>query len=102
MVEHPCTRCGKSFPKLWKLRCHNERQYKYRPKVIPQITIPQVKDQDIPPPVTHIRGRDQRREITKRNKSPIPISQEAGSGPAIQAYRKNIASQNELQEAIKN
>ncbi|CAG8729001.1 19732_t:CDS:1 [Dentiscutata erythropus] len=102
MVEHPCTKCGKSFSKLWKFRRHNKRQYKCRPKVIPQITILQVKDQDIPPTVTHIRGRDRRREITKRNKSPILIFQEAGPGPATQAYRKNIASQNKLQEAIKD
>ena len=46
MVEHTCTRCGKNFPKLWKLRCHNERQYKCQPKVIPQISIPQVKNQE--------------------------------------------------------
>ncbi|CAG8825168.1 6888_t:CDS:1, partial [Dentiscutata erythropus] len=43
MVEHTCTRCGKNFPKLWKLRRYNERQYKCRPKVIPQITIPPKK-----------------------------------------------------------
>ena len=34
MVEHTCTRCGKSFPKLWKLKRHNERQYKCQSKVV--------------------------------------------------------------------
>ncbi|CAG8725040.1 15478_t:CDS:1 [Racocetra fulgida] len=66
MVEHPCTRCGKNFPKLWKLHWHNERQYKCRPKVIPQITVPQVKDQEV----------DQ--------------DLEAGPGPSTQAYREAI------------
>ena len=48
MIEHTCTRCGKSFPKLWKLRRHNERQYKCKPIQAPT---PQVKDQeDIPTP----------------------------------------------------
>ncbi|CAG8792500.1 30698_t:CDS:1, partial [Racocetra persica] len=60
MVEYTCTRCGKSFSKLWKLHHHNKRKYKYRPKIIPQITIPQVKNQ----------------------------KPEAGPGPTTQAYRK--------------
>ncbi|CAG8814140.1 5003_t:CDS:1, partial [Dentiscutata erythropus] len=52
----------------------------------------------VPPPISHIRGRDQRREIAKRNKSPKPISQEAGPGTVTQAYREEITSQNEVQE----
>ena len=96
MVEYTCTRCSKKFFKLWKLRHHNERQYKCRPKVIPQITISQVKDQGIPPPVTHI----QRRKITKRNKSPIPIFQETSPGLATQAYKEKIALQNEVRKII--
>ena len=39
MVEHTYTRCGKNFPKLWKLCRHNERQYKCRPKIIPRTPV---------------------------------------------------------------
>ena len=95
MVEHTCTRCGKSFPKLWKLRRHNERQYKCRPKAtstsehIPeQVFIPQITDQEgvqediprprspSPVPVVHIRERDRRME---KPKAVIPTSERAGS-----------------------
>ncbi|CAI2185536.1 18212_t:CDS:2, partial [Funneliformis geosporum] len=41
MVEHTCTRCNKSFPKLWKLKRHNERQYKCRPN---KPKVPQPED----------------------------------------------------------
>jgi len=57
MVEHTCTRCGKSFPKLWKLRRHNERQYKCKPI---QVSIPQVKDQDesqMIAPIPQVKGQ---------------------------------------------
>ncbi|CAG8663322.1 2540_t:CDS:1, partial [Racocetra persica] len=66
-----CDRCGYNFATPRKLRDHLLRKFKCKP--ITQITIPQ----GVPPPIPHIRGRDQRREIAKRNKSPKPISQEA-------------------------
>ena len=87
-----CDKCGYNFATPRKLRDHLERKFKCKP--ITQITIPQ----GVPPPILHIRGRDRRREIAKRNKSPKPISQEAGPGPATQAYREEITSQNEVQE----
>ncbi|CAG8816969.1 11013_t:CDS:1, partial [Dentiscutata erythropus] len=52
----------------------------------------------VPPLIPHIRERDRRQEIAKRNKSPKPISQKAGPGPATQAYREEITPQNEVQE----
>ncbi|GES95583.1 hypothetical protein RCL_jg9859.t1 [Rhizophagus clarus] len=66
IVEHTCIRCGKSFPKLWKFRRHNERQYKCRSMQAPiienqegsQIIAPtlQIKDQgssSAPAPIDH-------------------------------------------------
>ena len=50
MIEHTCTRCGKSFPKLWKLRRHNDRQYKCKPIQAPTL---QVKGQG-GAPVDHV------------------------------------------------
>ena len=57
MVKHTCTRCGKSFPKLWKLRQHNERQYKCKPIAKPQSS-PSTS-------VIHIREKDRKKEKPK-------------------------------------
>ena len=40
MVIHTCDRCGKNFPKLWKLRRHQERQFQCRQKIIPKVIQP--------------------------------------------------------------
>ena len=51
MVEYTCTRCDKSFPKLWKLRRHNKRQYKCKPIHASTLYIKDQEDIPIPIPI---------------------------------------------------
>ncbi|CAG8851457.1 27966_t:CDS:1, partial [Racocetra persica] len=64
----PCPRCGKDdFKKTRDQKAHLKRKFKYKPKPIPQI-----KDQVIVQDLG------------------------TGSGPATQAYREKITSQNDI------
>ncbi|GES91526.1 hypothetical protein GLOIN_2v1480811 [Rhizophagus clarus] len=40
MVIHTCDRCDKNFPKLWKLRRHQERQFQCCQKIILKVIQP--------------------------------------------------------------
>jgi hypothetical protein len=71
MVEYTCTRCGKSFPKLWQRTRHNNRKFQCRIR-------PQQSSTQSPTPVLHVRGRDRRKEVPRkaRSRSPTPIPSE--------------------------
>jgi len=90
MIEHTCTRCGKNFSKLWKLRWHNERQYKCKPIARPQ-SLPLA-------PVVHAWGKNRRREKPEPIQASIPQDKnqendpKADPGPSTQAYREGQAS----------
>ena len=51
MVIHTCDRCGKNFPKLWKLRRHRERQFQCRQKIIPTANQPTPVPETVNPSV---------------------------------------------------
>ena len=88
MVEYTCARCGKTFPKLWKLTRHNDRklQCKLRlPIANTQASVPQIRNQGATlTPVPHVRGRDRRKEVPRKARS-----RSLSPGPSTQTNREN-------------
>ena len=87
MVVHTCDRCGKNFPKLWKLRRHRERQFQCRKKIIPKI------NQPTPEQATVSQVIDQGTDPKPVNPPVNMINEnihdpEAGPGLATQAHRE--------------
>ena len=76
MVTYTCDRCGKNFPKLWKLRHHQGRQYQYRlqifnsniqpqlPKYITEVRIPILQNKDQKEPQNEVEQQDAQKNGT--------------------------------------
>ncbi|GBB98167.1 hypothetical protein RclHR1_31510001 [Rhizophagus clarus] len=84
-IIHIYDRCGKNFPKLWKLRRHQERQFQCRQKIILKVIQP------LPAPL--IPPIIQSPKIQENDP-------EAGPGPAIQAHRDKKSNDIEQQDTI--
>ncbi|GBC02108.1 hypothetical protein RclHR1_04450016 [Rhizophagus clarus] len=81
MVIHTCDRCGKNFPKLWKLRRHQERQFQCRQKIIPKVIQP--LPAPLVPPIIQ----------SPKNQENDP---KTGSSPSTQANREEQAEPSEV------
>ncbi|GBB99069.1 hypothetical protein RclHR1_03400021 [Rhizophagus clarus] len=85
MVIHTCDRCDENFPKLWKLRRHQKRQFQCRQKIIPKVIQP-LPDPLVSPIIQ-----------SPKNQEDDP---EAGPGPATQANREEQAGPSEVTQSF--
>ncbi|CAG8629178.1 1417_t:CDS:1 [Racocetra fulgida] len=66
MVTYTCDRCGNIFPKLWKLRRHQERKFSCKPAPNPQLPDPEPNHEAGPGPTTQAHREAQITETTSQ------------------------------------